>query len=123
MCGGASSMHKRRNHQGITVRHARWCVERTGGRCNCRPTYQASVWSKRDGKRLYKTFPTLAAARSWRADAHVGLRRGTLRAPSQATLNDTAAIWLRGVRDGTIGTKSGDTYKPSAIRSYSAALE
>jgi hypothetical protein len=49
---------------GITVRHARSCPVRSGGRCRCRPGYQASVYSARDGKRIRRTFATLAAARA-----------------------------------------------------------
>ncbi|MGH2824047.1 MAG: hypothetical protein ACRDLY_13695, partial [Thermoleophilaceae bacterium] len=62
--------------EGISVRHARSCPSRSGGRCRCAPTYQAQAWSPRDRKRLTRTFPTLAAARSWRYDALVGLRHG-----------------------------------------------
>jgi hypothetical protein len=55
--------------EGIQVRHSRSCTSRVGAKCSCEPSYQAHVWSKRDGKRIRKTFPTLAAARSWRTDA------------------------------------------------------
>ena len=79
-------------------------------------------WSARDGKKLRKTFPTLAAARGWRADAQVGLRKGTLRAPTPTTLRQAADAWLAGARDGSIRTRSGDAYKPSAIRSYEGSL-
>jgi hypothetical protein len=57
---------------GIDTRHTRTCRARTGGRCNCTPTYRARIY--RDGKRLIRTFPTLAAARGWREDAAVALR-------------------------------------------------
>ena len=111
-------------HQGIRVRHARGCP--TGStrdaRCNCSPSYEAQVWSSRDGKAIRKSFPTLAAARSWRADAGSAVRRGSLRAASSATLREAAEAWLTGAKDGTIRNRSGDAYKPSAIRSYEAAL-
>ncbi|MGH3102838.1 MAG: hypothetical protein ACRDN6_01915, partial [Gaiellaceae bacterium] len=73
---------------GIEVRHARACASREGGKCNCRPTYQASVWSPRDQKRLRKTFPTLAAARAWRAEAQTAVRRGAMRAPAATTVRE-----------------------------------
>lgn len=60
-------------HPGVQVRHARSCAGRSGGECSCRPTYLAHVFSARDGKRIRKTFPTLAAARAWRQDAQVAL--------------------------------------------------
>ncbi len=69
--------------EGISLRHARSCPTRSGGRCRCAPRYQAQAWSPRDRKRLTRTFPTLAAARGWRYDALVGLRHGTLRAARQ----------------------------------------
>jgi len=43
---------------GIEVRHKKACASRAGGRCNCQPTYQASVWSARESTRIRKTFLT-----------------------------------------------------------------
>jgi integrase len=107
---------------GIEVRHAKACASREGRKCNCRPTYQASVWSASDGKRLRKTFPTLAAARAWRAEAQTAIRRGKLRAPAATTLREASEELLEGMRSGRVRTRSGDVYKPSAVRSYEAAL-
>jgi integrase len=107
---------------GIEVRHAKACASREGGKCNCRPTYQASVWSPRDQKRLRKTFPTLAAARAWRAEAQTAVRRGAMRAPAAITVREAADELIEGMRSGRVRTRSGDPYKPSAIRSYEAAL-
>jgi integrase len=45
-----------------------------------------------------------------------------MKAPSPATLAQAAEEWLRGVKDGTVCNRSGDPYKPSAIRSYERAL-
>jgi integrase len=113
---------KKKREQGIDTRHARSCGSRNGGVCTCRPTYQAQVWSRRERRRISKTFPTLAAARGWRQDAQVALRKGTMRAPSPATLEQTAEAWLEGVKNGTITARSRDPYKPSAIRGYESAL-
>ena len=107
---------------GIRLRHSRSCPSWAGGACACRPSYEASAWSARDGKKVRKTFPTLAAARGWRADAQVGLRKGTLRAPTATTLRQAADAWLAGARDGSVRTRSGDAYKPSAVRSYEGSL-
>jgi hypothetical protein len=65
--------------EGISLRHARSCPSRSGGRCRCAPTYQAQAWSPRDHKRLTRTFPTLAAARSWRYDARAATLPSNLR--------------------------------------------
>ena len=45
-----------------------------------------------------------------------------MRAPTSTTLRQSADAWLAGARDGSIRTRSGDAYKPSAIRSYESAL-
>jgi integrase len=109
---------------GITIRHQRRCPAFKGrdALCTCKPTYQAHVWDKRSGKRIRKTFPTLAAAKGWRQDALPELRRGTMRAPSQQTLRRAWEEWLEGAKAGTIRTRSGDTYKPSALRGYEQAM-
>jgi integrase len=107
---------------GIDVRHRTTCATRSGGKCTCKPAYQASVWSAREGKRLRKTFATLAAARAWRAEAQTSIRRGTLRAPVATTVREAGEALVEGMRTGRVRTRSGDRYKPSAIRSYEAAL-
>lgn len=107
---------------GIRIRHQRACRAHRGEACSCKPSYEANVWSTRDGRKVRRTFPTLSAARSWRADAQVALRKGTLRAPSSTTLRQAAEAWLYGARAGVIRTRGGDPYKPSAIRSYEASL-
>lgn len=110
------------HHEGIEIRHGKVCPSRSDGTCRCKPTYQASVWSAVEQKRIRKTFPTLAEARAWRSEAHTAIRRGTLRAPSQMTLRDAAEPWLEGARAGSIRNRSGDRYKPSVIRSYETSL-
>jgi integrase len=107
---------------GIDIRHSRACRARTGGRCNCEPSYQAHVWSAREQKRIRKTFPQLATAKAWRQEAQVALRRGTMRAPSPLTLRAVAEDWIEGIRSGEIRNRSGDRYKPSAVRSYDDVL-
>jgi integrase len=107
---------------GINPRHARSCRKRDGKRCNCNPSYEAWVYSKRDGKKISKRFKSLAEAKGWRADASRALQARTLRPSSGTTLATAAEAWLGGVKAGTIRTRSGDFYKPSAIRSYERAL-
>lgn len=67
---------------GIRVRHARSCTSTEGGRCNCKPTFQAQAYDAQAGRQVWRTFPTISAAKLWRSDAQVALRRGTLRAPT-----------------------------------------
>jgi hypothetical protein len=107
---------------GIEVRHKKDCASRDGRHCNCKPTYQASVWSARESKRIRKTFTTLAEARAWRSETQTGRRRGTLRAPANTTVLEAAEELIAGMRSSRVRNRSGDPYKPSAIRSYEAAL-
>jgi integrase len=117
-------MRSKATHAGIRVRHSRSCPlgTREGARCNCTPGYEAWIYSKRERRKIRKTFPTLAAAKSWRADASVALRKGVMRAPSKVTLREAAEEWLAGAKAGTVRTRSGDEYKPSALRGYEASL-
>jgi integrase len=111
-----------RTKTGITTRHSRSCPLRSGGSCRCQPSYEAWVWSPRDGKKIRKTFPTSAAAQLWRADTQVGVGRGTTRAPVPTTLREASESWVEGAKNGSIRNRSGHQYKPSAIRGYEAAL-
>jgi hypothetical protein len=49
-------------------------------------------------------------------------REGELRPPSKRTLREAAEAWLEGACCGRIHNRSGDPYKPSAIRGYEKAL-
>jgi integrase len=109
-------------HEGITVRHSRRCATEAGASCNCRPAYQAQAYSPRDKKTLRRSFPTLAAAKAWRADAQSAIRKGILRGPSATTVAEACDAWERGVREGTIRNRSGDPYKPSVARGYSQSI-
>lgn len=108
--------------EGIRKLHSAKCASRGGGRCGCQGGYEASVYSSRDGRKIRKTFPTITAAKAWRVDALAGVRRGSVRAPRPATVRDAAKELLRGMESGIVRTRSGDVYKPSAVRSYEAAL-
>jgi integrase len=108
---------------GIEVRHSRTCRTNEGGNCNCAPTYRASVWSRRDGKKIRKTFMNRNAALLWRADNYGAVKRNTLRASTGKTLREAADEWIAGAETGAIRKRNGERYKPSAIRSYRAALD
>ncbi len=113
---------KRKRPEGITIRHQSRCRARSGGGCNCRPTYQAQAYSRRDRKTLRKTFPTLAAAKAWRSEAQMQIRRGTLRGPGDTTIAEAGRVLVAGIRDGSIRNRSGYPYKPSVIRDYERSL-
>ena len=98
---------------GIRQRHGTNC---RGGRCQC--SWEAFVYSKRDGKKIRKTFPTQAAASAWRQESTVAVRRMLMRAPTALTVAQAVETWLQGAREGWIRNRSGDQYKPAAIRAY-----
>ena len=118
-------MQSRSKHPGVRVRHARTCPAwgEAALSCRCKPSYEAWVFSVKDNKKLRKTFKNLAEAKGWRADATSAVRKGTLRSPSRITLREATSDWLKSAEDGLIRTRSGDRYKPSALRSYRASLE
>src|SRR2546423_11576479 len=103
---------------GIEQRHGSRCSGR--GRCSC--PWRVAVYSKRDAKKIRKTFPTRAAALAWRNDATAAVRRQVMRAPTQTTLREASHAWLAGARTGIIRPRSGGPYKPAAIRHYERGL-
>jgi hypothetical protein len=105
--------------QGITERHARACA---GEPCTCTPTFKCQVWDARAGKRITRSFTTITAARQWRQDAASALRAGTLTADRGPTLREAADEWLAAARAGIARNRSGEPYKPAAIRSYEHTL-
>lgn len=110
---------------GIRVRHSRSCKTRAGGNCNCEPTYEAWVYSKRDERKIRRSFAgkgALAAAKGWRTDAMKAVKDKRLRAPSTVTLREEVDQWLAGVRSGSILNKREQPYKPAVVRNYELAL-
>jgi integrase len=113
---------RRKPPPGISRQHARSCASRAGKRCSCSPTFKAVVSFAR-GQRRVKTFGTLTEAEAWRARQLAAKTRARQTAPSSATLREAAGEYLAGMREGSIKTRSGQTYKPSTIRSYEHSLE
>ncbi len=107
---------------GIRVRHARSCNAKNGGRCSCKPTFQAQAYDAQAGRQVWRTFPTISAAKLWRSDAQVALRKGTLRAPTAKTVSEAAEQLIKGAHDGSILDRSGKPYKPSTARGYEQML-
>lgn len=120
--GLATAETTRRTHEGIIVRHRTGCRGAQGGRCSCTPGYRAAAYDRRTGKRHFKTFSTLAAAKAWRADAQRDIRAGVRRGPTGVTLHQAAQDWLAGALDGSVRNRSGRPYKPSVIASYRQSL-
>jgi integrase len=87
-----------------------------------RTVYCAVVYDKATGKKRSKTFTTITAARQWRTDAMAALRAGTMSTDRGPILREAADQWLKDARDGHIRNRSGDVYKPAAIRGYEKNL-
>jgi integrase len=107
---------------GVRKRHSRRCRIKETGACTCRPTFQAEVYSRRDGRKIRKTFAREAEAKSWRADALTALSKGALRAPKPTTVRQPWETWYQGAEAGTVRNRSGDPFKPSALRAYEGAM-
>lgn len=108
---------------GIVERHARACASRDGRRCTCTPSYEAWVWSRSDGRKIRRAFPTAAAARGWRRDALSDVARGRMRAPTPATIADEAAAWVTRAEEGKALARGGRPFKPSVLRTYRRDLD
>jgi integrase len=115
---------KQKSPTGIEKRHSRTCRSHSGGRCNCQPSYRAWVWDQRKKERVRKAFPTLAAAKGWRAHATSQINQGKRIAPSKVTLREAAVAWLQGTKaqPPTILNRNRLPYKPSALRGLEADL-
>jgi integrase len=107
---------------GIRKLHSKGCPGRDGGRCRCGGGYEASVFSKRDGKKIRKTFAREAEARWWRTDALAALSKGAMRAPKPTTVREAWEDWYELAKAGTIRNRSGHVYKPAALRNYERAM-
>jgi integrase len=111
---------------GIDVVHQRHCPAKPKGsaaRCKCQPSYRVQVWDPRAGKLQRKTLRVKAEAISWRDDMRVAVRSGTVRRQSRTTCQGAADALLAGMRNGTVLTRSGEKYAPSAVRGYEIGWE
>src|SRR6266568_2764029 len=95
-----SEQSKRKLPVGIRERHSRTCESRGGGKCDCTPAIEASVYDARESRRLdrvvkiRRTFTgkgALAAAKGWRRDAMSATARGELTFEPRQRLEDAVA--------------------------------
>ena len=109
--------------EGLTKRHSKACPVRSGGaRCRCNAGWEAWVYSKREGRKIRKTFAGKAEAKTWRADALIAVSRGTLRTPKPITIEQAWTAWKSAAESGTVRNRSGDRFKPAAIRGYDQGM-
>jgi integrase len=112
--------------EGIRKRHSKGCSAREGGRCNCNAGWEASVYLAREDRRITKSFPREAEAKSWRSDAKRGAENGGVGVGSGArdarTLAEVLRGFVAGMEAGRIRPKGRKRYKPNTIRSYERAV-
>jgi len=118
---------KRTKHAvGIEPRHEKACASLNGGsRCSCTPSYRAAVVVARAGgkrRRATGTFLTEPEAVAWRNEALVAIKNGKLRAHAPVTVRAAVEQFIAGARSGAVRNRSGDIYKPSALRGIEEAF-
>ena len=118
----AESSGPKKRRQGLRPRHSRSCKSNAGGSCNCKPSWEAFVYSRGEKKKIRKTFPSHREARAWRNALLEPVTARRLQVPSRLTLAETAYSWLRMAREGEILNRSGHRYKPSALRTIEQNL-
>ena len=135
----AKGTQTKRMPTGVQLRHSRSCpaASDSEARCKCDPSYRAWVYDRRAevrdadgnvvgrGAKIRETFPTLAAAKAWRADATSDMNRGKRIGPSSMTLREAADAWLAGAEADppTVLTRGGSPYKPQVVREYRRTLK
>jgi len=109
---------------GIRKRHSRKCHSRSGGRCNCKAGWEASVYLNREKKKVRRTFKRKSEAKDWRSEALMAVRKGELRrAPKDhRTVYEALLDFVAGMESGEIRPKKKERYKPNTIRSYERAV-
>jgi integrase len=85
-------------------------------------SWQAWIYDRRSKKKVYKTFPSQAAAKAWRAGATVSVSNGTMRAPTNQTLRDAGEEWIAKCEAGEVLSRKRQPFKPSTIRGYKSDL-
>lgn len=85
-------------------------------------SFRATVFDKRTGKRTNRTFPNLTAAKRWREDATVALRRGEFRVEQSPRVAEALADLLDGMSTGRVLNRSGERYRPGTVRTYGYAI-
>jgi integrase len=86
-------------------------------------SWEAFVYDRREHKKIRKSFASQAAAKSWRHDASVGLRKGTMRAPTSTTLRQAWEAWIEAARRGEILSRNREPFKPSTLRGYGRDMD
>ena len=123
---------KRKLPAGIRERHSRKCHSRVGGKCDCTPTIEASVYDARETRRLDRVVKirkafngkgALAAAKGWQRDAGAQVARGEIKFERRQRLDDAIAEWLGKCQRGEVRSRRRIPYSASTLRDYRSDLE
>src|SRR4051812_14848762 len=88
-----------------------------------REQYRGHVYDRRAKKKIRGPWTySLAAAKNWRNDALTKLEAGLLSADRGDTIAVAGPAFIAAAKTGEARTRSGDRYKPSAIRNYEQGL-
>jgi integrase len=128
---GQSSEAKRKLPTGIRERHSRGCSSRGGGKCNCTPSYEASVYDARESRqqgrvvKIRRTFTgrgALSAAKGWRVDAGALVARGEVKFEKKQRLEEAVGEWLDKCERGEVRSRRRTEYSASTLRDYRSDL-
>lgn len=126
-----SATKQKKSEKGIRARHARSCASRDGGKCNCDPSYEASVYDARESRRqgrivkIRRTFTgkgAATAARAWRRDAASQVSRGEIAFEPKQRLEEAVAEWLDKCARGEVRSRRRVPYSASTLRDYRSDL-
>lgn len=114
---------------GIVERHTPTCAFARPGRrsaCTCAPTYRARIRTGSSGaqRTISKSFPTLAEAVGWIAEAKTLQKVGEYPRPRDPvpTLEAAARDFLVRARSGTVLNRSGRRFAVNTIDNYERSL-
>lgn len=109
----------------IDERHREACAKTTGSsRCTCNNVvYRARAWDPKAKERVARQFQTREAAEEWLERVEKAIKAGLMRAEQPVTFREAANRWAADAEAGVALTRDGVPYKPSAVRSYRAAID
>ena len=122
---------KKKLPEGIRERHSRSCAAKAGGKCDCTPTIEASVYDARESRRqdrivkIRRTFKgpgALAAAKAWRRDAGSQVARGEIQFERRQRLDEAVSEWLGKCERGEVRSRRRTESSASTLRDYRSDL-
>lgn len=116
--------------QGIEVRHKKGCpnLRQKKASCSkCTLSYRATVYDpsirrtgseKSGGYHKSSWSSSLADVRGWRTEKMHAIANGVVAQPSSLTVREAFSEFIDLAEKGLVSNRSGERYKPSAVRGY-----